>query len=130
MVPFMRDIKDIIVREDDTIKQAMKAIDRGSLKIAIVVDKESRFAGMVSDGDIRRGILKGHDIGAKVSEVMNRNARHVSPETGEDEIAGAIREFDIIGLPVLKNDRTVADFAFLPVGASRPSFFARAPHIR
>ena len=53
----MTDLKKLEIFEDTTIREAIKAIDRGNLQLAIVVDKKRRLLGTLTDGDIRRGIL-------------------------------------------------------------------------
>ncbi len=66
-----RDIKELLVGEDLSIKKVMQIIDRTALNIAFVIDGEKRLVGAVSDGDIRRAILRGCDVGIAVREVMN-----------------------------------------------------------
>ncbi len=66
-----RDIRELLVGEDLSIKKVMQIIDRTALNIAFVVDRDCRLIGAVSDGDIRRAILRGCDVGTAVKEVMN-----------------------------------------------------------
>ena len=42
-----------------TIRQAMQHIDDGAIGVALLVNEDGRFAGLVTDGDIRRGLLRG-----------------------------------------------------------------------
>ncbi len=54
-----------------TIKETLKVIDSSALQIAFVVDAENRLLGAVTDGDVRRSILRGEDISAPVERIMN-----------------------------------------------------------
>jgi CBS domain-containing protein len=54
----MKNLEDIIVRESTSILEVLKIIDASSKKIAIIVDNEKKLLGTISDGDIRRAILK------------------------------------------------------------------------
>jgi dTDP-glucose pyrophosphorylase len=54
-----------------TIRDTLAIIDAGSLQIALVVDGTRRLLGTVTDGDVRRGILGGHELTEPVSAVMN-----------------------------------------------------------
>lgn len=67
----MKRLKLYEVIETQSIKEAMAATDRNGLQMCFVVDKKRRLTGCVSDGDIRRAILKGIDIGRPVTEIMN-----------------------------------------------------------
>lgn len=62
--------KDVLISPDTTIMRAIKIIDDGSLQIALVVDASNKLVGTVSDGDIRRAILKGVLFDRPVSEIM------------------------------------------------------------
>ncbi|AMV71856.1 nucleotidyltransferase family protein [Desulfuromonas carbonis] len=62
--------KDVLISPDTTIMNAIKIIDEGSLQIALVVDASNKLVGTVSDGDIRRAILKGVLFDRPVSEIM------------------------------------------------------------
>ena len=58
----MKSIDKLKISSNSTIKQALKIISEGAIHIAIVVDKKEKFIGTLSDGDIRRGFLKGYNL--------------------------------------------------------------------
>ena len=51
--------KDLLINPDTPIVKAIEIIDHGGIQIAVVVDSNGRLLGTVTDGDVRRGILKG-----------------------------------------------------------------------
>ena len=53
------DFLSALVKPDDSIRTAIATIETGAAKIALVVDETRRLVGTVTDGDIRRGILRG-----------------------------------------------------------------------
>ena len=65
-------IRKIAVDEGVSVLEAMKAVDRGAMGVALVVDREGRLTGLVTDGDIRRAIVGGCRIEDPISKVMNR----------------------------------------------------------
>ena len=69
----MQRIDLFLVREEDTVKDVMKVIDHAGFGIALVIDKDRKLKGTVTDGDIRRSILNGADVKQHVSEIMNRS---------------------------------------------------------
>jgi len=73
----MRDIKELLIREDNTIKEALKQIDFGGKKIVFVVDCNNRLIGSVSDGDIRRAILNNISLDNHVEQIINKNPKSV-----------------------------------------------------
>ncbi|MGM8213706.1 nucleotidyltransferase family protein [Virgibacillus sp. W0430] len=61
----------ILIPPSTTILETMEIIDNSSLQFAVVVDKDNRLMGTITDGDIRRGILKGFSLETTVEKVMN-----------------------------------------------------------
>ncbi|MGQ9826159.1 MAG: CBS domain-containing protein, partial [Desulfotomaculales bacterium] len=55
------------------IIKAIEIIDAGALQNALVVDGENRMLGTLTDGDVRRGILKGVTLESPVRRIMNSN---------------------------------------------------------
>lgn len=60
------------IQKTATIKQTMQRLDFGAKKIVIVVE-DNRVLGTVSDGDIRRWILKNGDLNESIEKIMNTN---------------------------------------------------------
>jgi len=113
----MKKLNKILVNESATIKEAMRVIDRGAIKIAIVVDKSNKLCGMVGDGDIRRGILKGVDINEQVSELMNKNPVYAYINASKEEILDVIRSNkSILNLPLVDENKIVKDFVVVSKG--------------
>ena len=68
----MKSWKEAVLTPEATIHEAIRKIDHSGLQIALVVSAEGRLVGSVTDGDIRRGILKGIGIDAPVNLIMNK----------------------------------------------------------
>lgn len=71
-----------------TLQQAIQQLDMSGLQIAIAVEDDGRLAGTVTDGDIRRALIRGLTMKALVPAVMNRSPFVVPPGLQ----AGAVRE--------------------------------------
>lgn len=80
----MKSWEDVLVAPDAPLREALAAIDRGRSQIALVVDADRRLLGTLSDGDVRRALLRGTGLDAPASACMNPK-----PTTGHH---GAARE--------------------------------------
>ena len=69
------DIKEFMISEESTMKEALKISDR-SLGIAFIVDQEFQLKGVITDGDIRRAALAGKPLSSPITEVMNTNFKY------------------------------------------------------
>lgn len=81
-------LEAVLIGPAASILDAIKAIDRGAMQIALVVDSERRLLATVTDGDVRRGLLRGTALEAPVTEVMRSNPAAVRSDEGR---AGALR---------------------------------------
>ena len=58
-------MKELIVLPNISIKNALKKISKSGEKCLVVVDKKNNLLGTLSDGDVRKSILKGAGINEK-----------------------------------------------------------------
>jgi len=85
------DLKSLTVSKDATLLQTIEAINVGAKQIALVVDENSKLLGTVTDGDVRRGLLRGCTLDTCVVEVMNTSPHVASSEEDPQEVMA--REF-------------------------------------
>ncbi len=67
-----------------TIQQAISNLNESSSKIVLVVNAAGELEGTISDGDIRRGLLKGLDLASLITNIIHRNPLVVPPEMGRE----------------------------------------------
>lgn len=79
-------LNKILVSKNSSIKETMRTIDQGILGIVFVIDKNKKVLGAVSDGDIRRAILRGIDIKKPIAEIMNKNSVILRDKTAKKDI--------------------------------------------
>ena len=59
-----------LIKSDSTIAQAIALLDSSIYKIVLVVDEQKKLLGTITDGDVRRGILKGFSLQDPVGKIM------------------------------------------------------------
>ncbi len=90
-----------------TIQDAIQSLERSALKIALVVDEAEALLGTISDGDIRRGLLRGLGLDAPAAEVLHRDPLIVPPQMSRDVVLQLMQANNIIQLPIVDGDRRV-----------------------
>lgn len=90
-----------------TIEQAIRNLDQVALKIILVVNERMELEGTISDGDIRRGLLKGLDLNSLISSVIHRNALVVPPEMGREMVMQLMVANKIQQIPVVDGHHRV-----------------------
>ena len=81
----------VLILPETTIMNAISIIDTSALRIALVVDHERRLLGTVTDGDIRRGILKGLSLDSNVTEIMYHESTTVKQGVDKEIIISLMK---------------------------------------
>ena len=95
------ELKPILVSPNASILETMKAIDAGAIQIAMIVDDSSRLVGVLTDGDLRRAILKGAELSDSIEPYINQTFRSVSDKASRNEALDLMKCFTIKQLPIL-----------------------------
>jgi dTDP-glucose pyrophosphorylase len=97
----MKSWRKAIVGTQATVGEAIAAIESGSIQVALVLDGANRLLGIVTDGDIRRGLLRGIPLSGLATEVMNRTPVSAPATLSREERLHLMRQKVIKQLPLL-----------------------------
>lgn len=89
----------VVVSPLYSIKDVLEVIDKEALRVALVVD-EQKLIGMVTDGDVRRGILRGIELSSSVSLIMNTKPVSASKSLSDNELKALMQSKKILSLPI------------------------------
>lgn len=93
--------RQAVLPADATIGQAIRNLNEVTIKIVLVVNIDGVLEGTISDGDIRRGLLKGLDLNSPISGVMQRKALVVPPQMGREMVLQLMVANKIQQIPVV-----------------------------
>lgn len=99
--------RQAILPVNATIQQAIRNLDQVAIKIVLVVNEADELEGTISDGDIRRGLLKGLDLNSPIASIIHHNALVVPPEMGRDMVMQLMVANKIQQIPVVNELRYV-----------------------
>jgi len=100
----MRNIADFLINEDSAILDALKIINESSSKIAVVCDTNKVLRGVVTDGDIRRGLLNHFELTAPVSDIMCQQPVFAYKGTTTKDMLSIMQSEQVYALPIV-NDK-------------------------
>ncbi|TJY41966.1 CBS domain-containing protein [Cohnella pontilimi] len=103
----------ITVSPQSTILDALRIIDRGGMQIAAVLNERKQLAGTLTDGDIRRGILKGVSLDSSVTDVMNETPIIGLTYESKKQWLDKMVLHRIRQLPIVDEEGLFIDFVFL-----------------
>jgi dTDP-glucose pyrophosphorylase len=103
----MSDWKRLAIDPEATVRDAIQRIDSGGMQIALVVDESHHLLGTISDGDVRRGILRGVSLEAKAGAIMNASPTVARPDEDREALIATMRSRQLHRIPVLDSDGRV-----------------------
>lgn len=105
----MKHLKDLLIYENTSIKKALTVIDKGTMRIAIVVNEKNQLLGTLNDGDIRRAILSGYDLEKNVQNIYNTNPTTSINTESKDEVINKAIRYKVYQIPIVdENNKIVA----------------------
>ncbi|MBQ2982952.1 MAG: CBS domain-containing protein [Lachnospiraceae bacterium] len=101
-------IEEFIVYSETSIIETMNKIDKNSRRIVYVVDENRILLGAITDGDIRRYILKNGTINGLAMDVMNKEPKSLKKKNVH-KAAELMKKYSITSMPVI-NDKGYLDY--------------------
>lgn len=95
----------IILHKSSTIGQVVQKLDENGLRIVLVVDKLNNLIGTISDGDVRRGLLKGLILDSPIINIIHYNALVVLPEMSRQMVMQLMLANKIQQIPVVDKNK-------------------------
>ena len=105
----MKNIEVIKLKQNATIKEALGIIDSGAMQIALVVDDNDKLIGTLTDGDIRRGILRGLDLDSSIETIVFKEPAVAKISSTKEEILKIALSKKLHQIPIVDDNGIVLD---------------------
>ena len=110
----------VTVLPDATVRQAMQAIEAGALGAVLIAAADTgRFLGLLTDGDIRRAMLRGIGLESPLARIDRPKSTTVRFGTPREQVVSLFTEV-IRVIPVLDEKERVVDLALYDRRAHLP----------
>ena len=87
-----------------TLKSAIENLEESTLQIVLVVDDTSKLVGTITDGDIRRALLKSVNLEKPISEIVNKTPFVVSATMSEEAAMHLMKLNNVLQIPVVDSN--------------------------
>lgn len=105
--------RSTLIPPDTPLLKTIEIISKSSLEVALVVDMDDVLLGTVTDGDIRRALLRGALMSTLVKDIMHRDCTTVSINDSRASIVGLMAGKGLRHIPVIDEKRRVVDLRTL-----------------
>jgi dTDP-glucose pyrophosphorylase len=109
----MKPWRNTIVTIDASLEHAIEVLDKAALRIALIVDDEDKLQGTLTDGDVRRALLKQLPLNTPVREVMNPNPKTAGHQWANNRILTLMEQHELLQLPLADENGKVVGLANL-----------------
>lgn len=93
-----------LVQDETLVRDALFEITSKRLGVTGVADSKGKLVGVITDGDLRRGLeSKGQILELKAKDIMTRNPKTIPAKTLATEAMSVMERFSITALFVLEN---------------------------
>ena len=99
--------KNAVIELSSTMKDALEIINKEALRVALVVDESNVLKGVVSDGDVRRALLRGIGLESSVREIMNTSPLTVALGTNKNDVIDIMNQKDLLFIPIVDSNNTL-----------------------
>lgn len=99
--------KNVLLEPSSTILEALDIINKEALRVALVVDKSNHLVGIVTDGDIRRGLLNKLSLTDPIALVMNTSPTVANVGARRGELIDLMESKGILSIPLIKEGQVV-----------------------
>jgi dTDP-glucose pyrophosphorylase len=103
----MHNWKKIILSQADTMQTAISVLEEEALRIVLIVDDDERLVGTVTDGDIRRGLIKQLPMNIKLDEFMHRKPTVASINDDKPSILAKMKKLGLLQIPIVDDDERI-----------------------
>ncbi len=105
----MVNYKKLLIREDSSILDAIKVIDLTDQRICFLINQKSKLVGSITDGDIRRSLVRKLDFRSKAIKICNKHPIYIK----ENQPHPNIRKIEENCIPVLDKKRKIIKIKIL-----------------
>ncbi|MDD4330206.1 MAG: nucleotidyltransferase family protein [Aliarcobacter sp.] len=109
----MKNIEHLLITENITIKEALKVIDKGAIRIALVVDENNKLLGTLNDGDIRRGLLKNYTLDDSIKDLYFKNPTVALIDESKEKIIQKAIKNQVYQIPIVDENNYLVDIVNL-----------------
>jgi len=99
--------RQAILPLDATIQDVICNLDKVAIQIVLVVNESGKLEGTISDGDIRRGLLRGLDLKSPIGSIIHRNPIVVPSEMARETVVKLMVANKIQQIPVVDEENHV-----------------------
>ena len=113
-------LKSATISKESRIIDAIKSLNKSTIQIVLVEDRKKNFFGTITDGDIRRALVKGKNLNSKIDTIIKKKPYILEKKEDIKYVQNILHKKNIKHLPIIKKRKIIGFYSsFLPFGKSK-----------
>jgi CBS domain-containing protein len=101
-----------LINRDSTIKSALESLSNIGLEtILFAINNKGQLIGSLTDGDIRRGLLKGISLNSSILEIINPNPKYLRKDSYSIDEINKLRDNNYMVVPVVNSSDIILNIS-------------------
>ena len=96
-----KNLDKVLINKRENIRSALNRLNKNSMQILFVVEHNKKLLGTITDGDIRRGLIKKLSLSDKVEKIYNKNFLSINENFSYENAKVIMQNNSIRYLPIL-----------------------------
>lgn len=101
--------KKTFLKTNSSVRDAMELLSSNSMGVVLIVDDQERLLGIITDGDIRRGLLNSVPMEASVEKIMSTDPAVLKMGVTQKEVLKMFKKFSLLHIPIVDENKKVCD---------------------
>ena len=107
MIFIKKNLSKILIKENISIEKTLKKLNSSGIPICFVVNNKKQIIGSITDGDIRRKIVKNFEFHNQIKSIMNKNPIMIHEKQNDSEASYIMKNKSILFVPKINDKKEI-----------------------
>jgi dTDP-glucose pyrophosphorylase len=103
----MKNWESVLISPQSSLHDVMSVMDRGGLQIVVVVDEQRHVLGTLTDGDVRRALLRQVPMSVTADTIMNCSPEMMSAVASNEEVLARMEQRRLLQILIVDEDKCI-----------------------
>jgi dTDP-glucose pyrophosphorylase/predicted transcriptional regulator len=104
---------NLLIKAEQPLLEGIKLMDASSAQIILVINDKKQLLGTITDGDIRRALMKGMTLECSVGKVMQKNFFSLPIGTTKHNVLAIMKSKSLHQIPIIDENNVIVEILFL-----------------
>ena len=105
----MKNWIDLTLNPSDSMSQAIVILNDKAQRIALVIDEDCKLLGTITDGDIRRALIRELPMSIEVRKIMQSTPTFCYQSDSKNLVLSKMKKLSLYQIPIVNSENKIVD---------------------